>query len=281
MELTQFIPSSTSYTKLQSYYSAKGNQRGEILLFSGCMGQNADSQTLLNSIKLLTQLGYAVRLPEQQVCCGALHQHSGEAEQAIQLALQNLQVFDTEKTVAIIYSSSGCGAQLKNYVHLDWPDKNQQSQAQHFTEKVMDISEFLASADWEDRLQFTELNKTVVIHQPCSQRNALRLPNYASQLLEQIPGLNIIDLPDNAPCCGAAGDYMLKYPQQAKTLRTNLLDTIQSQPVDVIATTNIGCSLFLNAGIQDASIQLLHPITLLAQQMAQQLENELAPSIAS
>ncbi|MCW9023921.1 MAG: (Fe-S)-binding protein [Gammaproteobacteria bacterium] len=281
MELTQFIPSATTYTKLKSYYSAQGNPRGEILLFSGCMGQNADSQTLLNSIKLVTQLGYAVRLPEQQVCCGALHQHSGEAEQAMQLAQKNLQAFDTDKAVAIIYTSSGCGAQLKNYIYLNWPHDDQQRQAQRFVDKIMDISEFLAGTDWEDRLQFTELNKTVVIHQPCSQRNALRLPNYASELLGRIPGLNIINLADNIPCCGAAGDYMLKYPEQAKTLRSNLLETIQSHPVDIITTTNVGCSLFLSAGIQDTPVQLLNPVSLLAQQLVQQLDSELTSTIAS
>lgn len=270
-QLSGYLPATNTYIKLKSHYPAQGEHRGRVLLFSGCMGQPADSETISSSIKLLTALGYEVQLPEQQVCCGALHQHNGDAQQAQQLASQNLDCFidhDNNDIAAIIYTSSGCGSQLKNYVDMDWADKQKQA-ANHFNQKLMDIHAFLAQTDWPEHLQFKPLNKSVTIHQPCSQRNALRLPNHAATLLAKIPQLEIKNLPDTSACCGAAGDYMLRYPQQARTLRQQLLEQMQLQDDDIIATTNIGCSLFIKAGIDKARIRLLNPVTLLAEQLQQ------------
>ena len=272
VKLQQLLPKTTSTSKLKNYYPATSDKRGELVLFTGCMGEVADNLTLTSSLQLLNQLGYDVHIPVQQTCCGAMHQHSGELNQAINMAYQNIRAANIKQIDAIIYTSSGCGAQLKNYSQLNWVEDAEQHAANHFVEKVMDVCEFLASEfstynDWQERLNFSPLDKHVVIHQPCSQRNALRLPNYAAQLLEQIPDIKLHNLPENISCCGAAGDYMLRHPEQAQTLRSHLLNKITEHPVDIIATSNIGCSMFINAGIESNKICLVHPVTLLAEQL--------------
>jgi len=274
VQLQKLLPKTTTVSRLQNYYPAIGDRRGQLVLFAGCMGEAADNLTLSSSIQLLTRLGYDIHLPEQQTCCGAMHQHSGESTQALSMALQNIHAVNIIQTKAIVYTSSGCGAQLKNYTRLNWCSETEQQQAHHFSNKVMDVSEFLAAElstykDWHKQLAFAPLDKHVVIHQPCSQRNVLRLPNHTATLLEQIPGIKLYNLPDNTSCCGAAGDYMLRHPRQAQSLRSHLLNKITEHPVEIIATSNLGCALFLNAGVKNNKIELMHPVTLLANQLTQ------------
>jgi len=55
--------------------SGSGVQKTQrnVALFTGCLSKQLDPKTINASIKLLNRLGYGVYLPEQQVCCGALH----------------------------------------------------------------------------------------------------------------------------------------------------------------------------------------------------------------
>ena len=59
-----------------------------------------------------------------------------------------------------------------------------------------------------------------------------------------------------------------------ETTYTNLrekLATVQQLDAQILVTSNIGCALHLAAGLRakNLSIEVIHPITLLAQQISQ------------
>jgi len=107
------------------------------------------------------------------------------------------------------------------------------------------------------------------VHEPCSQRNILKEADAPYALLKRIPELEIISLPGNQQCCGAAGSYMIEHPQMADELRNDKLDAIKATQPDILVSSNIGCALHLAAGIKAENIKLeiLHPISLLARQL--------------
>ena len=63
-----------------------------------------------------------IEVPEQ-LCCGALHAHSGDLETARKLARQNIDAFERflsadhnpDNPATIIINAAGCGALLKEY----------------------------------------------------------------------------------------------------------------------------------------------------------------------
>jgi len=104
------------------------------------------------------------------------------------------------------------------------------------------------------------------VHEPCSQRNGLRQADVATALLARIPGIEIESLPGNDHCCGAAGSYMLKQPEMASKLRAEKLQHLRQLELDVVVSTNPGCSLFLNAGLgQGSPLKVVHPVVVLAE----------------
>jgi len=228
--------------------------RGRVALFTGCLAEHFDRPVQVAGIKLLNRLGYEVVVPEEQGCCGAIHQHNGLPAESMMEA--NIAAFYALEVEAVIYSASGCGAMLTEYQGGDSETSG------WFTKHLIDINEFLL-AHWPEDLQLAASNLNVAVHEPCSQRNVLKNSQSVYALLRKIPGVNLEALADNQLCCGAGGTYMLSHPENAKSLRAAKRLAMAGSGADVVVSANFGCGFYLNAG-QPAGSRVLHPLQLLA-----------------
>jgi len=247
----------------QAFYPANGDEKGQVALFTGCIGSIFDRDAANASITLLNRCGYGVYVPNEQTCCGALHRHSGLADQARELARKNLAVFNSLHVNAVLYTSSGCGATLNEY-SLYYDSRNT------FNAPVMDICQFLNSIEWPTHITFKPLNRLVAVHDPCSLQHVLHQQQGPYTLLQKIPGITVMPLPDNSRCCGAAGSYMLSQPEMADSLRDDKIEPLKQSKPAYLVTSNIGCALHLISGIreQGLDIEVIHPLTLLIRSMA-------------
>jgi len=231
-----------------------GPQRGRVGLFVGCTGSSMDADTTRAAITLLTAFGFKVIAPRAQACCGAMHRHGGDERRADDLVAANQAVFADKAVDAIVGITTACVAELRDFGHLNQP--------------VEEISAFLARQPAEAWPPLVALdNQRAAIHLPCSQRNVLKQPRASFELLGHIPGLELIDLPGNEFCCGAAGMQRLSHSKQAAALREPKLRAIGELRPDYIVSSNIGCTLHLNVGLdafKPRPPQVIHPITLLA-----------------
>jgi len=248
-------------TPLKLFYPVVSS-RGTVALFTGCLGDRFDRATLMAAIKVLNHLGYDVLVPEQQACCGAIHYHNGEQETATQLMRKNIEVFGELAADAIIYCATGCGSQLLEYPRILELDEEK---ALFIRDKLYEISDFVEQ-NWPESLALKRCDKKVRVHEPCSQRNVLKNQQSIYRLLSRIPGLEASELKDNQLCCGAGGSYMLTHPANADALRDLKWKQLQESKTDCLATSNIGCALHL-ATTEDKSVDIVHPIQLIADQL--------------
>jgi glycolate oxidase iron-sulfur subunit len=79
--------------QLGTFYPAKGKAIAKVGMFRGCIMDVLFTETNINTVKLLSEAGFDVVIPDTQNCCGALHAHSGELDQARALAKKNIQAF--------------------------------------------------------------------------------------------------------------------------------------------------------------------------------------------
>ncbi|WP_031436417.1 (Fe-S)-binding protein [Methylobacter tundripaludum] len=234
-------------------YPASVMKRGRVALFTGCISEYFDRETLLAAIKLLNAIGYEVLVPQQQGCCGAIHQHNGQS--AAGLIDNSISVFNALDVDAVLHTATGCGAMLSEY-------QNDDEAGQQFRQRLCDISDFLLE-HWPDDLQLTASKLKVAVHEPCSQRNVLKNQQTVYALLQKIPGLSITALDDNHICCGAGGSYMLTHPDNAGQLRALKQQIITDSSADLVVSGNFGCGVYLNA--DGGSVE--HPLLLLARQL--------------
>lgn len=260
------LPPLPARTAWQRSYPPTTGARGRVALFTGCIGDAADQPTLLAAVRVLNALGYAVDVPPAQGCCGALHQHNGAADTARILARRNVEAFAGAETV--IYLASGCGAQLAEYAALDWTTSEQREAAAGLAGRVHEISDFLNACDWQD-VALAPLPGAVAVHLPCTQRNVLRRPDAARDLLARIPEVELIPLAGNDRCCGAAGSHVLTHPEMADALRQPKLEAMSELRPRYVATTNIGCALHLAEGLgpTGAPTEVVHPVVLIERQL--------------
>ncbi|WP_031432605.1 (Fe-S)-binding protein [Methylomarinum vadi] len=247
---------------LKPFYPA-ADAKGTVALFSGCISDRFDRATLLAAIQVLNQIGYSVVVPGRQNCCGAIHLHNGDRDTAERLLRHNIEVFSALPVDAVIYCATGCGSQMRDYSRLVADD---QGVAAAFNDKLFEICDFV-ERHWPERLTLQPSDASVLVHEPCTQRNVLQNPQAVYKLLQRIPCLNVKELQDNHLCCGAGGSYMLTHPDNAEKIREQKLGHIESR-ADMLVTTNIGCALHLN-GVSNREKQLavVHPIRLIADRM--------------
>ncbi len=240
------------------HYPAVGTQRGDVGLFLGCVARSVDTTTLNAAIYVLTRLGYGVRVPREQGCCGALHRHAGEACAADDLENANLRAFSRVKLLTIVSTTSGCHASLN-------AKRAEGSALASFT----DINRFLTDAHGWEAVAIAPLEASIVVHDPCTLRNKLNGQAYPYQLLERIPGITIETLSGNEMCCGAAGSYLLTQPEMAGSLLRDKIAALKGSAATILCTSNIGCALHLAAGMRSVglTLEVLHPVTVLARQM--------------
>jgi glycolate oxidase iron-sulfur subunit len=259
--VTLLPPLKKASPPLPDVLPAKGALRARVALFTGCVADVMFRETHWATARVLQENGCEVVTPPAQACCGAIHFHAGSSEPARELADQNVAAFNLGDVDAVIVNVAGCGSMLKDYGH-HWHD-DKQPDRQRLAGKVKDVSEFL------DELGLVppegELHLTATYHDACHLAHAQRVVEAPRNLLRQIPGLRLRELPESLLCCGAAGTYNLTEPEMADRLGERKLENIRSTGAQVVVTANAGCLLQIQreARMRGERLQVVHPIDLL------------------
>ncbi|GCE13035.1 (Fe-S)-binding protein [Tengunoibacter tsumagoiensis] len=242
---------------------ALGVQRYRVGMISGCIMDQVFHDINEATIRVLSTNGCEVITPQQQGCCGALHIHAGEADKGRELARHNIALFEQYDCDAIIINSAGCGSTLKEYDHLLRDDPDYAERAKIFSAKVKDISEFLMSIPLQK--QPGELKQTVAYHDACHLLHGQKIKQPPRQLLQTIPGLQLVELKESDWCCGSAGIYNLTNQKMAQQLLERKMDHVIASGASVIAASNPGCMMQIAMGVRQrgVSIEVVHPVQLL------------------
>lgn len=252
-----------SLSRLPEVLPPIGPKRARVALFLGCVADAMFPETNAATARVLQQNGCEVVVPRAQACCGAIHYHSGAEEPALALARENLAAFDPDQFDAIIVNAAGCGAMLKDYGHLLHGDGPEQEAARRFVAKVKDVSEFLVALGPVKPTH--PIPMTVTYHDACHLCHAQQIRAQPRQLLELIPGLNLVPLEETELCCGAAGTYNLTQPEMSRRLGRRKAENIVATGAETVVTGNIGCILQIARQLKErgSSIKVEHPIDLL------------------
>ncbi len=234
-------------------YSDTSARRGKVSLFTGCSGESLDSDAIKSAIFILNQLKFDVLIAPNQPCCGALHQHNGHMHTAQKCLNDTQKQLSSDNNTIILFFSPACGEQLMQTDQLN----------------TQDVRRFIYEELIKQPLKFSALTQPVALHESCSHRNRLKQKNLNHDLLNNIPGLQIIESTNPSLCCGAAGIQSINYPQQAQTLVQAKLKSFNLTQTSILISDNIGCSLHIKSAVSgyNQPIEILHPVSLLARQL--------------
>jgi glycolate oxidase iron-sulfur subunit len=255
------------YGRLPEVLPAEGTRRARVALFTGCAADAFFPQTNLATARVLQHNGCEVWIPRSQVCCGALYYHAAQKEPAERLARANCEAFglglpEAGVVDAIITNAGGCGPILKDYGRL-LADGPVAEIGKKFAVKVRDISEFLVELGPVQPGHPLPLRATY--HDACGLCHAQQIRKPPRQLLDLIPGLELVPLPESEMCCGAAGSYTVSEPEMASTIGQRKARHILDTGAQAVFTGNVGCLLQIARHLrpQRPDLWVAHPIDAL------------------
>lgn len=246
---------------------AIGSQRARVALFTGCVADAIFHHVNWATARVLQHNGCEVIIPRSQVCCGAIHYHSGAGQPALDLAQRNAEAFSLDSVDAVIINVAGCGSMLKDYGHMACELASDNSalgeQFEKFAHKVKDVSEFLSTLG-PIRPEGI-VKRKAAYHDACHLAHAQKIREQPRELLSLVPGLELVPLAESDICCGAAGSYNLTEGEMADRLAARKLNNILATGADTLVSANAGCTLQIQAALRQAGhdIWVAHPMEIL------------------
>jgi glycolate oxidase iron-sulfur subunit len=238
--------------------------RPRVALLLGCVQEGLYGRVNRATEYVLHMNGYDVVKVPTQVCCGALHAHSGDLAGARDRARSNIEAFEQAGVDFIINNAAGCGAQMKQYAEILEHEPEWQDRAHAVSAQVRDLSEFLTGIELRPG---GSLKLRVTYDAPCHLYHGQRITTAPLDVLSQIPDLTLVALPRADECCGGAGIYGLLHQDLGGRILKDKIDAVVSTGAEVVATPNPGCMMQIGAGliIHGKKVAVVHPVELLAE----------------
>jgi glycolate oxidase iron-sulfur subunit len=244
----------------ESWSAATTNSNAN--LFNGCVMSTVFSNVNRATGRVMAHNGIGCGVPEGQQCCGALHVHSGMMDEARKLARKNIEAFEKNGD-AIVVTAAGCGAALKEYGFLLKDDPEYAARAEAFSNRVKDVTEFLAAQHLVKPTH--HVDATVTYQEPCHLAHAQRITAQPRALLKSIPGLTIKEMKESSLCCGSAGIYNIIRREMADDLGDRKAEHIMETHADQVVTANPGCHMQLRTSLRrnNSDMPVRHIVELL------------------
>lgn len=236
--------------------------RLKVGIFIPCCIDQFAPQTGQNMIKLLSNLGCNCLYPDQQTCCGKGLFMNGDKEGAKQLAERLLEMFRGMDYV--VSCGSGCVAYLKKYMGTMFHNSTYHNEYPKFLVKLMDITDFLVNV-----LHYKPENVVfphrVVFLDHCQTLRDYGLSEEPRKLLSSLSGIELMELPTKAICCGATGSFVNHFEPISTEMAMQKVDSALRLGAQFIVGTEPTCLLHLQSYIdkEGLNIQCRHIVDLL------------------
>jgi len=229
----------------------------------GCAQNLLIAEESAATVRVLRRNGCTVITPRETECCGMPARGYGRLDLVRTQAKHNIALFERHQVEVIVTDCATCGSTLKEYGAFLRDDAEWAARAEAFSDKVRDVSEYLAEIPLEKPAGRVE--RRVTYHDPCHLRRAQKVWKQPRSLLGLIDGLEFVELPEADWCCGSAGSQLITHYETSLKVLDRKMDHLADTKAQVVASGCPGCQMQLNTGIQrrGLDVRVVHPITLL------------------
>ena len=235
-----------------------------VSLFIQCLVDTMFPETGEAMITVFDKLGVSYDYPVGQTCCGQPAFNSGYQLDAAAAAKHFINLF--EDAEVIVCPSGSCVHMVRHhYPDLFADDPAMRSRALAIGAKTYEFTQYLV-----DELGINdvgaEYSGTVTYHDSCHLSRGLGIAEQPRALLENVRGLELIEMKDSDTCCGFGGTFSVNYPEISTAMADEKIDNILATKADAVTGCDISCLMNILGRIsrREEDVQVLHIAQILA-----------------
>jgi L-lactate dehydrogenase complex protein LldE len=235
----------------------------KVQLFIPCFIDQLYPQVAFNTVKILEKAGCTVAYNTQQTCCGQPAFNAGFWGESKDVCTKFVQDFDGVDY--IVSPSASCAGFIRNNYGKLFENNAFQSPAKKVSSQIFELSEFLVKI-----LGVTDLgasfNGKVTFHDSCAGLRECNIKAEPRALLQQVEGLELIEMNDTETCCGFGGSFAVKYDTISVAMADQKIDNAIATDAEYIISTDMSCLMHLDGRINHngKQIKVIHLADILA-----------------
>ena len=239
-----------------------------VTLFIQCLVDTLAPDTGDAMVHVLERLGVRMDYPPDQTCCGQPAFNTGYRREATKAARRFLDIF--ENSQAIVCPSGSCVHMVRHhYLDLFRDEPAQLARARMVAAKTYEFTEYLVDVlgvtDPGAQLG-TRFDGMVTYHDSCHLARGLGIRRQPRLLLENIPGLSLVEMDESDRCCGFGGTFSVKYPDISTAMADDKVETILATRADAVVGCDVSCLMNIAGRLSriGSRVRALHMAEILA-----------------
>lgn len=214
-------------------------------------------------VKVLEKAGCEVAYNANQTCCGQPAFNAGFWGEAKDVC--NKFIEDFSGSDYIVAPSASCVGFVKNYYSKLYEQSSQQQAARKLSERIFELSDFLVNIIKVENLGASFEGKATY-HDSCAALRECGLKQEPRKLLQQVKGLELIEMADNETCCGFGGSFAVKFEPISVAMADQKITNATATGAEYIISTDMSCLMHIDGCIKHkgSGLKVLHLADVLA-----------------
>lgn len=222
-----------------------------VAVFATCLADAMFPQAVIATVTLLERLGHRVIFADDQTCCGQMHVNTGYLTEATALVRHHVEVFTATDCDVVVAPSGSCVGSVRHQhamVAHRAGDAVLARRAERIAARTYELSEFLV-----DVLGVRDVGAyyphRVTYHPTCHSLRMLGVGDKPVQLLRQVRGLTLLDLPDAEVCCGFGGTFAVKNADTSAAMLADKMANVIASGAQVCTAGDSSCLMHIGGGL--------------------------------
>jgi L-lactate dehydrogenase complex protein LldE len=235
-----------------------------VSLFVTCLTDTLMPETGIAVVRLLERLGHSVDFPAEQTCCGQMHLNTGYRDEARQLARRFARVF-ADAEIVVAPSASCVGTVRDFYPTLAEGDAAFAREVEALAPRVLELTELLVGHLGLEDVGAAYPHR-VTYHPTCHSLRVLRVGDAPYRLLQAVRGLELLQLPQAAECCGFGGTFAVKNAETSSAIVADKVHAVLETGAEVCTAADNSCLLQIGGALsrQQSGVRTAHLAEILA-----------------
>ncbi|MDQ6610522.1 MAG: (Fe-S)-binding protein, partial [Bacteroidota bacterium] len=224
-----------------------------IQLFIPCFVDQLYPQSAFNMVTVLEKAGCTVSYNPAQTCCGQPAFNAGFWDEARKVCKKFLTDFSGADF--IVAPSASCVGFVRNYYSRLFENSSYHNDVKEISKNIFEFSEFLVNKLGQTNFG-AGLNGKATYHDSCAGLRECKIKTEPRKLLQNVKGLEIIEMEDVETCCGFGGTFAVKFESISMAMGEQKVDHALATGAQYIISTDLSCLMHLQGYIDNKGYDL-------------------------